>query len=351
LTAVAELDTPVLVVDLDRVEHNVRRLQAYCDEHGLALRPHVKTHKLPQLAQLQLDAGAAGLACQKLGEAEVMADAGFDDLLVTFPVLGPAKTERLAALARRARIGVAADSEAVADGISRSVAAVGAEVVVLVDCDTGYGRTGVQSPAAAVELARHVAGLPGLRFGGLATYPSTPATAGWLREAVEAVERAGLEVERVSGGGTPLAYRTHELGIVTELRAGTYVYGDRACAANGSVPLDDCALHVVATVVSRPTLDRAIVDAGSKALTSDLAAGADGYGRLLEHPEADIVQLSEEHGWLDVSRCARPPELGEVVTILPNHACAATNLYDEVVVHRSGEVLDTWPVAARGLLR
>lgn len=346
-----ELDTPALVVDLDRVERNVRRMQAYCDEHGLALRPHVKTHKLPQLGRLQLSAGAAGLACQKLGEAEVMADAGLDDLLITFPLLGAAKAGRLAALARRGRVGVTADSAAILDGLSRALAAARAEADVLVDCDTGYGRTGVRTPAEAAALALRAASLPGLRFRGLATYPSTPAGAARLRDAVAAVERAGLRVERVSGGGTPLAARTHELGVVTELRVGTYVYGDRASAANGSVARDDCALHVVATVVSRPDGERAIVDAGSKALSTDLAAGVAGYGQLLEHPDAQLVQLSEEHGWLDVGGCPRPPELGEVVTILPNHACVVTNLFDEVVVHRSGEVVEAWPVAARGLLR
>jgi D-serine deaminase-like pyridoxal phosphate-dependent protein len=346
-----ELETPALVVDLDRVERNIASLQAYCDEHGLRLRPHVKTHKLPRLAHAQVDAGAAGIACQKLGEAEVMAAAGLGDVMVTYPLLGTGKTGRLAALAREVRVTVLADSEAVADGLSRALAEAGAEADLLVDCDTGFGRTGVQTPADAVALALHAAALPGLRVRGLATYPTTPASGPWLREAVDGMERAGLEVDWVSGGGTPGARRTHEVDTVTELRAGTYVYGDRACAADGSVPLEDCALHVVATVVSRPAPGRAIVDAGSKTLTSDPAAGVTGHGRLLEHPEAEIVRLSEEHGWVDVSRCAAQPAVGDVVTILPNHACTAVNLSDTVVAHRGGTVVDTWPVVARGLSR
>jgi D-serine deaminase-like pyridoxal phosphate-dependent protein len=160
-------------------------------------------------------------------------------------------------------------------------------------------------------------------------------------------------VPTVSGGGTPGARRTHELGVITELRAGTYAYGDRTCIALECMTLDDCAAHVLATVVSRPTPDRAILDTGSKALTSDRvpAEAVDGFGYLLEHPEAVVYALNEEHGYVDVSRCDPKPRIGDVVRVLPNHVCVAVNLYDEVVVHRSGEVVDTWPVAARGMLR
>jgi D-serine deaminase-like pyridoxal phosphate-dependent protein len=347
------LETPALAVDLDRVDRNIASLQAYCDEHGLALRPHVKTHKLPQLMEAQIEAGAVGIACQKVGEAEVMVAAGARDVLLTFPLVGGRKTERLVALAHDRELAVAAcvDSREGVDDLSRSARAAGVEVEVLVDCDTGYGRTGVQTPAAAAELAAYADGRPGLRVRGLATYPTVSASGPWLEQARDALLAAGADAGWVSGGGTPGARATHELPVVTELRAGTYVYGDRACAADGSVPLDACALHVVATVVSRPTGDRAIVDAGSKALSSDPAAGVTGFGLLLEHPEAEIVKLSEEHGWVDVSRCDPRPSVGDVVTILPNHACAAVNLYDEVVVHRAGVVEGTWRVDARGRSR
>jgi len=347
----SDLETPVLTADLDGVERNVAGMQRYCDEHGLRLRPHIKTHKLPQLARLQVDAGACGITCQKLGEAEVMADAGLDDILVSFPLVGAAKAERLAALAGRVRMSVVGDSATVAEGLSPVLARAGLEVGFLVDCDTGLGRTGVQSPEEAAELAALVAGLEGLRFAGLMTYPSRPETAPWLRAAREAVERRGLAVECVSGGGTPTARRTHEMGEVTELRLGTYVYGDRTCIADGSVPLEECALHVLATVVSRPTRDRAIIDAGSKTLTSDPAVGATGHGHLLEHPEAEIYALNEEHGYVDVSRCERPPEIGDRVTIVPNHACVTVNLHDQIVMHRAGEIVETLPIAARGKVR
>jgi D-serine deaminase-like pyridoxal phosphate-dependent protein len=345
------LETPVLTADLDAVERNIARMQAYCDEHGLALRPHIKTHKLPQIARLQVDAGARGITCQKLGEAEVFADAGFDDMLISFPLVGDAKAERLAALAGRARMSVVGDSATVAEGLAGVLAREGLEVDFLVECDTGFGRTGVQSPDEAAELARLIARLDGLRFAGLMTYPTLPESGPWLRAAREAVERAGLSVEHVSGGGTPTARRTHEIGEVNEVRVGTYVYGDRACIANGSVPLEDCALRVLATVVSRPTRARAIIDAGSKTLTSDPAIGVTGHGLLVEHPEAEVYALNEEHGYVDVSACKRLPVVGDRVTVVPNHACATANMHDEIVVHRGGEIIETLPTAARGKVR
>ena len=347
----ADLETPVLIADLDAIERNVARMQAYCDEHGVALRPHIKTHKLPELARLQLEAGAVGITCQKLGEAEVMADAGIDDILLSFPLVGEAKAERLAALAARVKMTVVGDSAVVAEGLSPVLARHGVEVDFLVECDTGLGRTGVQSPEEAAELAELVDGLEGLRFAGLMTYPSLPETAPWLQAAREAVEARGLSGGRVSGGGTPTAERTHELDVVDELRVGTYIYGDRACIADGSVPLEDCALRVVATVVSRPTRERAIIDAGSKTLTTDLAIGATGHGLLVEHPEAEVYALNEEHGYVDVSRCEPPPEIGDRVTIVPNHACTTANMHDEIVMHRGGEIVETLPTAARGKVR
>jgi D-serine deaminase-like pyridoxal phosphate-dependent protein len=347
----SELETPVLTADLDAIERNISRMQAYCDEHGVELRPHIKTHKLPELARLQLEAGAVGVTCQKLGEAEVMADAGIEDILLSFPLVGSAKAERLAALAGRVKMTVVGDSAAVAEGLSPVLARQGVEVDFLVECDTGLGRTGVQSPEEAAALAELVDGLEGLRFAGLMTYPSLPETAPWLLAAREAIEARGLSVERVSGGGTPTAERTHELGVVDELRVGTYIYGDRACIANGSVPLDDCALRVVATVVSRPTRERAIIDAGSKTLTSDLAVDATGLGLLVEYPDAEVYALNEEHGYVDVSRCEPAPEIGDRVTIVPNHACTTANMHDEIVLHRGGEVVETLPTAARGKVR
>jgi D-serine deaminase-like pyridoxal phosphate-dependent protein len=350
---VVSLDTPVATVDLDAVERNIARMQSYCDEHGLAFRPHIKTHKLPAVAHMQMRAGAVGITCQKLGEAEVMEAAGLRDILLSFPLVGATKAERLAALAGEATVSVVGDSDVVARGLSPALSRAGTEVGFLVECDTGFARTGVQTPQEAADLAELVRSLPGLRFDGLMTYPTLPGSGPWLRAAIDEIRARGLEVVTVSGGGTPSFFTNHEVPEVTEVRAGTYVYGDRSCIANGSVPLADCALRVRATVASRPTQERGILDCGSKTLTNDPAEGADSdtRGLIVEYPEARIYALSEEHGHVDFSACASRPEVGEVVTIVPNHACGCTNLHDEVVVHRDGRVVGVWPVSARGKLR
>lgn len=347
---ITELETPCVVIDLDRLEANIVRLQRYLDGHGIANRPHIKTHKIPAIAHMQRAAGAAGVTCQKLGEAEVMADAGVDDLLITFNLIGDHRLERLAALARRARVKVTADSEPVARGLSAAMAAAGLELAVLVECDTGLGRCGVQSPAAAAELAALIARLPGLRFGGLMTYPTGPRTEPFVVEARRLLTAQGLALDCVSGGGTPRMWRAHEAPSVSEHRAGTYVYGDRYIMAAGAMAVDECAMHIHATVVSRPTADRGILDAGSKTLSSDLL-GLTGHGLILEYPEATIYSLSEEHGTVDFSACAGRPAVGERVTVIPNHCCVVSNLFDEVAGARAGRVEVVWPVAARGRLQ
>lgn len=348
-----ELDTPFPTVDLDVVARNVRSMQEYCDAHGLALRPHVKTHKLPAVAHLQLRAGAVGLTCQKLGEAEVMAGHGCDDILISFPLVGERKAERFAELAATVRIAVGADSAVVARSLSAALVTCGSSAGFVVDCDTGFRRTGVQTPHDAAELAELVHGLPGLELRGLMTHPSGPESGEWFREARRLIEQRGLRVGCVSVGGTPLARTTHLLGGVTELRVGTYAYNDARCLANGTATLADCALRVRATVVSTPTAERAILDAGSKALTNDPLGEnlAGSFGRIVEYPEATVYALSEEHGHVDVAACERRPELGEVVTVVPNHACGAVNLHDEVALHRSGEDVEIAAVEARGLVR
>lgn len=348
-----ELPTPFLTLDLEAMGRNVRRMQAYCDRHALAFRPHVKTHKMVRIARQQLEAGAIGITCQKLGEAELMAHHGLGDILVTFPLVGVEKANRAAALATRARLTVGADSEAVARGLSEALRGGSATIAFLVECDTGGARTGVQTPAAAADLAVVVSALPGLRFAGLMTHPAVPASVEWLREAKRSVEGRGLRVDVVSGGGTPHAYQVHEGGVFTELRAGTYVFGDRRCLESGVVTLEDCALRIRATVVSLPTESRAVIDAGSKTLSSDMppGLGRDDFGLVVEHPEARLVGLSEEHGVLDLTGCEARPQLGDVVTIVPNHACGTVNLHDEIALIGTGEEIEITSVDARGLIR
>jgi D-serine deaminase-like pyridoxal phosphate-dependent protein len=350
--AIQSLETPVPVIDLAVVERNLAAMQAYCTAHGLALRPHIKTHKLPQFARRQIELGAGGITCQKLGEAEVMVEAGLDDILISYPLIGPAKALRLAALARRARLRVAADNPLALATAAEARRAAQAEIGVLVEFDSGGQRTGVTSVDAALALARQVP-QAGLRFDGLMTYPSSAATTGFVTAARDAFAAAGMAIAVVSGGGTPGARDAHTLGVLTELRVGTYIYHDRSTVALGAARLEDCALLVHATVVSRPTPERAIIDAGSKTLSSDLAPpqAGPGYGLLVDYPEAVIVRLNEEHGILDLAGCARRPALGEVVRIVPNHVCVVSNLHDAVVVTRDGEIVGTWPVAARGRSR
>jgi D-serine deaminase-like pyridoxal phosphate-dependent protein len=346
-------DTPFASVDLDAVERNIERMQSYCDAHEIACRPHIKTHKLPAIAHEQVRAGAVGITCQKVGEAAAMVAAGVTDVLLTYPVLGRAKVERLCGLARTATIAVAADSAEVALGLSAGAADAGVTIGFLVECETGLGRTGVQTPAEAAELAQLVDALPGVRFAGLMTYPNGPRAPEFFRAARNLIEDAGLRVDRTSAGGTELAFRAHESGEIDELRPGTYVYGDRACIANGSVSLEDCALRVHATVVSRPTPTRAILDAGSKVLTTDEveAPGESGFGLVLERPGALIDELFEEHARVELSDTEPPLIIGDIVTIIPNHACGTTNMQNEVLVHRSGAPIGWWPVVARGAVR
>jgi D-serine deaminase-like pyridoxal phosphate-dependent protein len=343
------LDTPAVIVDLDIAERNIARLQQACDENGIANWPHIKTHKSVELARLQLRHGAAGITCQKLGEAEIMAEAGFGDILISYNVLGAPKLARLARLARRTRLTLSCDSAPVADGLSDAAERAGAELEVLVECDTGRHRCGVPDPRAAAALAGHIARLPGLRFSGLLLYPPNDDlghTAAFVRETKALCVAQGLEVRRVSSGGTPNVRRLGALGE-TEYRAGTYVYNDRQMVTLAAAALDDCALFVHTTVVSHPEPDRVIIDAGSKTLTSDLM-GLSGFGSLVDYPEARIHQLAEEHGFVDISACSLKPELGEVVRVLPNHACPVSNLFDTIATIRNGEPAGVLKIDARG---
>jgi D-serine deaminase-like pyridoxal phosphate-dependent protein len=350
MTDITDLDTPAVLIDLDRAEANLRKAQAFADKSGLKLRPHIKTHKLPRFAQAAIDLGAVGITVQKLGEAEVMADAGITDMLLTFNIIGATKLKRLKALNDRVTIRVVADSAECVAGLSATFAG-GKPLGVLVECDTGMGRCGVQSPEAALSLARIIIGSPGLEFYGLMTYPAAGkyrAAAEWLAQAKALFVGAGIDVPVITTGGTPDIWHADEAGVATEYRPGTYIYMDRSQVAAGAASYDDCALTVLATVVSHPTSGRAIIDAGSKALTSDLL-GLVGHGYIPAYPETKIVGLSEEHGTLDVSGCVGGgPVIGEQIAIIPNHCCPVTNLFDHVHLVRGGQLVETVAVAARG---
>jgi D-serine deaminase-like pyridoxal phosphate-dependent protein len=342
--------TPAVVIDLDVVERNIARVQALCDAAGIANRPHIKTHKSPVIASLQRDVGAKGITCQKVGEAEVMAAAGLDDILISYNILGAEKTGRLGAVMKRAKITVAADNPVVVAGLPHAAEVAARPLDVLVECDTGRQRVGVETAGEAVGLAKDIASRRGLRFAGFLLYPPEDKigeTQRFLDTAVEGVREAGLEPRLVSSGGTPNLATLGQIRGVTEHRPGTYVFNDRMMMAAGAADLRDCALTVYTTVVSRAAPQRGILDAGSKTLTSD-TGGLDGFGYILEYPKAQITKFAEEHGFLDLSACDDRPRVGEVLRVIPNHVCVVVNMVDRYVVVRGSELVGEWPVAARG---
>ncbi len=362
-----ELDTPCLVVDLDRLERNIEEMAAYAQARGLALRPHLKTHKTAEIAQLQRRAGVVGFTCAKLGEVEALADAGvLDDVLVAYEIVGEQKIARLLALLDRLRVTVAVDSVAVAEPLSRAVTAAGKVLDVLIEVDTGLQRAGVEPGEPALRLAREIVQMPGLRLRGLMTHEghvararSSEELAAIARAAGEAMvataellRRHGVPVEVVSVGSTPAAFATTQVDGITEMRPGTYVFYDAAAFRFGRIGPERVALRVLATVISRPAAHRVIIDAGSKTLTSDPAPpDRAGFGYIVEYPHATIVRLNEEHGIVEFPPGSPVPAVGDRVEIIPNHVCPVVNLQDELFAVRDGRLIGAWRVVARGRVR
>jgi D-serine deaminase-like pyridoxal phosphate-dependent protein len=354
-----ELDTPSVTLDVERLERNIERMASLASAAGVALRPHAKTHKMVEVAERQLTAGCDGLTVAKLGEAEVFAEHGIGNLLIAYPLWGEQKWGRLCVLAEEAEIRVTADSAEVCKGISAAVSARGVSVAVRIEVDTGYGRCGVQDVSEAADLAAVVERAPGLRLVGVMSFAgqtygapegvrdAARSDADRLVEIASALRERGFEIAEISVGSTPSAAHLAELEGVTEFRPGTYVFSDRDQAALGWGTLDDCALRLTATVVSRPTRNRAVIDAGTKSLSSDRATHADGWGTIAGHPSWALSWLNEEHGVIELPP-GEDPSIGTTVEIIPNHACGMLNMHDWVAVVRDGEVHDWWPVAARG---
>lgn len=360
-----ELSTPALAIDLDVVDRNLDRMAKLCREQGVGLRPHAKTHKTPEVAKMQVDRGAVGLTVAKVGEAEVMAGAGLDDILVAFPIYGAEKLRRLAQLAKTRRLLLSLDNEATAQELSRAAAAQEATIGVLIEFDAGFHRCGLAPGPACVELARKIEKLPGLAFRGLMTYfghvwgtveerrNEAKRTAEQVAKALAAFQDERMSVEIVSGGSTPSSEFAHLVPGLTEIRPGTYVYNDMNTCYQGACRLEDCAVRVVTTVVSTAVPGKAIIDAGSKTFSSDLLGSGpkSGYGYVVEAPDAPIIKLNEEHGHLDITKSTHQFRIGEVLTVIPNHVCTCVNMHDEVSVVRNGQVKGAWRVAARGKVR
>lgn len=347
------VETPALLLDLDVVARNIARFQGVADRIGLKVRPYVKTHRLAEVARMQLVSGAIGVSCQKVSEAEAMLTAcpGITDILISCNIVGAEKLDRLRLLAQRVRLSVVADSPTIVDGLSLAFANSPAPLHVLVECNTGAGHCGVDTPAAAAELARRIEVSPGLKFEGLLTCPPADAAGAvqvFMTRTIALLAQDGIEVPAVSSGGSPSIMQAGAAPVVTEYRPGPYTCNDRSLVARGVCGWGDCALTVLATVVSVSAGNRAIVDAGSNALSSMLLASrGPGHGHVLGRPDIVIDDLSEEHGRL-VSQGPIRLVVGDRVQIVPNSACMVTNLFDEVTAYRSGAPLRQLKVSARG---
>lgn len=357
---IEELPTPAVLVDLDVLERNIARQALRAKAAGVRLRPHAKTHKCPEIARLQLEAGATGISLAKTSEAEVFADSGFEDIFVAYPVVGLGKAERLLALSGRVRLAVGVDGIEGAERLSEVFSAAGRRLDVLVKIDCGYHRVGIL-PEDAPALAGRIGDLPGIRLRGLFTHaghvysaesPEAVTEIGEqegeiLASTAIALEKDGFSVEEVSVGSTPSARYAMRVAGVTECRPGNYVFHDGSQVALGTCAPEDCAMTVLATVVSVPAAGRAVVDAGSKTLSQDsLRPRANGHGLILG-TRTRLVSLTEEHGVARVEK-GDSFRVGDRVRILPNHACVISNLHDRLYGVRAGRVETEFRVAARG---
>jgi len=344
--------TPCAVIDLDIVERNIASAQKRCDAAGVANRPHIKTHKSPVLAKMQIEAGAKGITCQKLGEAKIMADAGISDIVIATNLLGAARNGTLSALQKRVPLKVCADNSVSLAAYSKAATDANRSIDVLIECDTGQKRAGVETPDDALALAKQIQNDPMLNFAGLLFYPainSWPNTQIFYDTLKSELHKIGLEAGIVSTGGTPNFKNLGQLNGATEHRAGTCIFNDLMMIEADVASMEDCAYHIYTSVVSRAGEDRGILDAGSKTLTTD-SGGLEGFGRIVEHPTARIHKFAEEHGFLDLAQCKHKPNVGDIVRVIPNHVCASVNMFDQLVGVRNGKIDQLISVAARGKL-
>lgn len=359
----AHCDTPCHLIDAAVVEQNITKLANYCRQHGIQNRPHTKTHKSRRIAQLQLAAGAPSLTVAKPGEARVMAELGVE-VLIAYPSVTDASLRAIRELAREVSILVALDSREAVARLDAALPADAPPVGVLVDIDVGLNRTGVQTPVESLELAQAVAASRRLRLDGIMCYPGhiydLPAEQPPLLAAVETLLQShitrwrehGLEARVVSGGSTPTTYLSHLVPSFTEIRPGTYVFNDMNTVRGGYCELADCAARVLTTVISDAVPGQIVIDAGAKTLAKDqcIPVPTSGLGHLVEYPDARITHLSEEHGQVDVTKCDRPPRVGDRLTVIPNHICPTINLTD-FVWWCTPDAIEQLPIDARGMVR
>lgn len=361
---ISDLDTPAIVIDLDIMERNLCAVANYADAHHLRLRPHTKTHKITALGRRQIELGAVGLSVAKSTEAEVMLASGTPDILVAYPVIGRQKLERLCRVAGEVQLTVALDSLAAARPLSDAAREAQVEIGVLTEVDVGLGRVGVQPGAELLALVQAIAGLPNLRWRGVAFYPghikdTSPhgledleTLRRTVAQMVEQLIAAGHTPEIVSGGSTPLLWQSHTIPYLNEIRPGTYIFNDRNTILSGACVPSQCAATILTTVVSTAP-GRMIIDGGSKTFSSDRLSGSSEvtFGDVREAPQARFHKMNEEHGFIDLQDTATQFSVGDRVHILPNHICVAMNLHEYVHAVRDGEVIDTWKVEGRGKLQ
>ncbi len=362
---VSDLDTPALVVDIDQVERNIEEMAQRAREGGVRLRPHTKTHKMPEIAQLQVDAGAAGITCAKVGEAEVMVASGFDDVLIAYPIYGPTKLARLTPLREKARIIVSLDSVEVARGLGQLGVSSGDPVEIYVEIDTGQHRMGRLPGEPSVQLIREIAEIQGVTILGLIMHAGHAYGAASVEERDALIDRevsdlvatkemcaaVGIPIREISVGSTPGARSELRHDAVTEVRPGTYVFNDTTMMSLGVATEEMCAARILATVVARPSDDRFVIDAGTKSLTSD-GAGRPGWIRVVGREDLTMSFTSEEHGvgTIDLGQGGRLA-IGDTLELIPSHVCPVVNLFDMAYAIRGDEVVGELRVEGRGKVR
>lgn len=353
-----EIDTPAIIVDFDVMIRNIRDMAKLAKDRGVKLRAHIKTHKVPEIAKIQLEEGSRGICVQKVGEAEVMANEGINDIFITNEVVGDAKIKRLARLAEKNKLYVAVDHPENIKNLSRIMKENGVELGIFIDVDCGMHRTGVPSTEAP-ELAELITRSEGLYLKGVMGYEGhagaplkkeerqklTEEAMKTTLEAVDLIKKAGIEVEEVSVGSTPTVWYSSSYQEVTEIQPGTYVFNDYYLVDRGVVTIERCALHVLTTVMSRAAPDRGVIDAGSKAFQLDMNK----YPTVVGIDGVEVVKFSEEHGWLKITGEAQEKiKLGDKLEFIPYHVCTCVNQFDTIYITRNDKVEHEWQIKARG---
>lgn len=363
-----ELETPCIVIDMDQARKNIRQMQKLANECGCALRPHIKTHKMPLFARLQVENGAQGITCAKVSEAEIMADGGLDDIFIAYPMVGAHRIRRAIALNKRIkRLILAVDSLESAQQLNDAAQAEQTCLEVRLEIDTGAGRTGVERERA-VALAQSIAAMPGLRLTGIYTFkgltlqgqPCADAAqaareeAEWLAETAQGIRDAGIDITDISGGSTPTGVEVAKTGLVTEIRPGTYIFNDKLLCAEGWCTEESIAAKYCVTVVSVSSDGYAVIDGGSKTFSCDIPIGTEpyhfpGYAIPIDRPDLRLARINEEHGMLVSNEGATGLKVGEKLFLWPIHVCTAINLQNQVYLLENGKLRKV-RVDARGML-